>query len=244
MKILVLSDIHANLIALEAVLRDAGSFDATWFLGDLVGYGPSPNECVALLRELPDLTCLLGNHDSAALGMIDTDAFNPEAQRSVLWTRKHLNADNRRFLESCAPTASIHDVRLAHGSPRSPIWEYLLDTNTAAESFAYFTESLCFVGHTHVPVIFEAPQGDQIFTAGLLIPEPNTTLQLQPRMIVNPGSVGQPRDRDPRAAYALFDPQALTWDYRRVPYDVAAVQQHMKVLNLPARHAQRLASGW
>ncbi len=244
MKILVISDIHANLLALEAVLRDAGNFDAVWFLGDLVGYGPDPNECIALVRELPNLTRLLGNHDAAVMGMIDADAFNAEARVSVEWTRKRITPDNARFLKACTPKTSVHGVTLAHGSPRTPIWEYLLDTNTAAVNFAHFEDDFCFVGHTHVPVIFEAPSGPYAFTAGLIIPEPNNTYQLRPRMIVNPGSVGQPRDRDPRAAYALFDPDALTWEYRRVTYDVPSVQQRMRDLGLPERHALRLGAGW
>ncbi len=243
MKILVLSDIHANLSALDAVLSDAGSFDAVWFLGDLVGYGPDPNECIALMRELPNLVCLKGNHDAAVLDEIDTEAFNAEARASVLWTRHNLSEDNLRFLEQQRPKSTLEGVTLAHGSPRSPIWEYLLDTNTAAASFDYFETDLCFVGHTHVPVIFQEP-AEFSFSASLAIPEPNTVIRLEPRAIVNPGSVGQPRDRDPRAAYALFDPEALTWEYRRVPYDIASVQERMRAVKLPLRHVRRLSTGW
>ncbi len=244
MKILVISDIHANLSALDAVLSEVGNFDAVWFLGDLVGYGPDPNECIALVRELPNLVCLKGNHDAAVAGEIDIDAFNAEARTSVLWARQAVNEDNLTFLKQLQPRRVTEEgVTLAHGSPRSPIWEYVLDTNTAATNFDYFETDLCFVGHTHVPVIFEEP-GELSFTAGLLIPEPNTTIQLKPRAIINPGSVGQPRDRDPRAAYALFDPEALTLEYRRVAYDIASVQERMRAARLPLRHIQRLAAGW
>ncbi len=244
MKILVISDIHANLSALDAVLSAAGSFDAVWFLGDLVGYGPDPNECIALVRELPNLVCLKGNHDAAVVDEIDIDAFNAKARTSVLWTRQAINEDNLAFLKQQQPRRVTEEgATLAHGSPRSPIWEYLLDTNTAATNFDYFETGLCFVGHTHVPVIFEEP-GEIPFTARLLMPEPNTTISLKPRAIINPGSVGQPRDRDPRAAYALFDPEALTLEYRRVAYDVASVQERMRAAHLPRRHIQRLAAGW
>ncbi len=243
MKILVISDIHANLSALDAVLSDAGSFDAVWFLGDLVGYGPDPNECIALVRELPNLVCLKGNHDAAALDEIDIDAFNSEARESVLWTRLSLTEDSLDFLKQQEAKRVIANVTLAHGSPRSPIWEYLLDTDTAAANFEHFETPFCFVGHTHVPVVFEEP-GELSFTAGLMIPAPNTTIQLRPRSIINPGSVGQPRDRDPRAAYALFDPEALTLEYRRVAYDIASVQERMRAAQLPRRHIQRLAAGW
>ncbi len=243
MKILVISDIHANLSALDAVLSDAGSFDAVWFLGDLVGYGPDPNECIALVRELPNLVCLKGNHDAAVAGEIDIEAFNAEARASVEWTRQAVNEDNLDFLKRQQPRRVLEGTTLAHGSPRSPIWEYLLDTNTAAANFDYFETPFCFVGHTHVPVIFEEP-GELSFTAGLVMPKPNTTIPLKPRAIVNPGSVGQPRDRDPRAAYALLDPETFTLSYRRVPYDVASVQERMRAAQLPLRHIQRLAAGW
>ncbi len=243
MKILILSDIHANLTALDAVLSDAGSFDATWCLGDVIGYGPDPNECVALVRELPALTCLTGNHDAAVLGEIDVEAFNYEARVGVMWTKRVLNGSNARFLRSQVPMTLLEEATLAHGSPRSPIWEYILDTATAAANFEHFKTPFCFVGHTHVPAIFKE-QPEPSYNAGLLIPEPNSVIQLEPRMIVNPGSVGQPRDRDPRAAYALLDTETWQLDYRRVPYDVEAVQQRMREAGLPERHIQRLAAGW
>ncbi len=243
MKTLILSDIHANLSALDAVLSDAGSFDAVWCLGDVVGYGPDPNECVALMRELPNLTCLMGNHDAAVLGEIEMDAFNYEARLGVLWTQQNLHEDNAQFLREQVPMVLLEEVTLAHGSPRSPVWEYILDTATAAANFAYFSTPLCFVGHTHVPAIFDLPK-EPAFNTGLIIPEPNTTIALRGRMIINPGSVGQPRDRDPRAAYGILDTDRWEFSYRRIPYDIESVQARMREAGLPPRHIQRLAAGW
>ncbi len=243
MKTLILSDIHANLSALDAVLSEAGSFDAAWCLGDVVGYGPDPNECVALIRELPNLICLMGNHDAAVLGEIEIDAFNYEARLGVLWTQQQLHESNAHFLRQQVPMVLLDEVTLAHGSPRSPVWEYILDTATAAANFAHFSTPLCFVGHTHVPAIFHLPEA-QAFNSTLLIPEPNTTIVLQEHTIVNPGSVGQPRDRDPRAAYAIFDTETMELHYRRTPYDIESVQQRMREAGLPERHIRRLRAGW
>jgi predicted phosphodiesterase len=242
MRILVISDIHANLTALEAVVADAGEIDATWCLGDLVGYGPDPNECVDRLGELPNVTCLIGNHDAAALDKINIDTFNPEARLAVLWTQNTLTPENKDYLLKLEDHQVIGDVTIAHGSPRQPVWEYLLDTRTATQNFDFFNTSFCFVGHSHLPVIYQMADGRQ--WADLIIPEPETTRQLIPRAILNPGSVGQPRDRDPRAAYAIFDPNNLTWEPCRVEYDIASVQARMQAAELPQRHITRLSSGW
>ncbi len=242
MRILVISDIHANLTALEAVLTHAGEFDAAWCLGDLVGYGPDPNECVELVRRLPNLTCILGNHDAASIKQIDVETFNPEARLAIQWTRNVLTEGNLFFLGKLPEKINIGDVTLAHGSPRHPVWEYLLDTRTATFNFEYFETPYCFVGHTHLPVIYHL--FDEQKAAQLSIPDANSVLELSERMILNPGSVGQPRDRDPRAAYAIFDDESELWDYQRVPYDIAAVQQRMLNAGLPERHIQRLSGGW
>lgn len=242
MRILIISDIHANFSALEAILTDSSSFDAVWCLGDLVGYGPDPNECVACIRHMPNLKCIIGNHDAAALMRIDADTFNPEARMALHWTQKNLCDASKEFLRGLPELIQNENVTLAHGSPRHPIWEYLLDTHTAGQNFMHFTTFYCFVGHTHLPAIFsieDEGQGTQ-----LTIPEPDTRLQLIPRAIFNPGSVGQPRDRDPRAAYAIYNDETHEVDYRRVAYDIAAVQARMMDAGLPQRHIQRLVSGW
>ncbi|MCW5877483.1 MAG: metallophosphoesterase family protein [Anaerolineales bacterium] len=240
MRALVLSDIHANANALESVLKLAGPVDAVWCLGDVVGYGPDPNEVIARLRLLPNLLCLQGNHDAAAIGALALDGFNQEARASVEWLRNQLTPDSLKFLQSLQPRLELEDVTLAHASPRQPTLEYLLDVYTAGENFDHFDSSFCFVGHTHIPVLFHKNE----FQVTLHIPQTERSLVLEPRCIVNPGSVGQPRDRDPRAAFAVYDDQEHVWAYQRVEYDIPAVQKRMQAAGLPERHIARLASGW
>jgi diadenosine tetraphosphatase ApaH/serine/threonine PP2A family protein phosphatase len=242
MNTLIISDIHANLTALEAVLADAGPVEAVWCLGDLVGYGPDPNECVERIANLPNLQCILGNHDAAALRHIEVDTFNPEARTAILWTQQRLTPANLAYLENLPETLRMDHITLVHGSPRQPVWEYLLDTRTATLNFDYFDTPYCFVGHTHLPVMYLLP--DDTASALLVVPEHTTQIELAPRAILNPGSVGQPRDRDPRAAYALLDMEQYTWECRRVAYDIAGVQERMRAAKLPDRHIQRLSAGW
>ncbi len=242
MRVLVLSDIHANLEAFQAVLAVAGEVDALWCLGDVVGYGPNPNECVDLLFEQKEVRCLRGNHDAAAVGDLPPDSFNPEARSSMEWQREALDAASIEKLKTQDTRLELGEVTLVHASPRQPILEYLLDTQAAGDNFAYFESPFCFVGHTHIPVHF-ALNGERR-QPSMRIPKPNHQITLEARSIINPGSVGQPRDRDPRAAFAIFDTAAHTWDYRRVSYDVAAVQAKMRAQGLPKRHIERIASGW
>lgn len=242
MRLLVLSDIHANLTALEAVLADAaGEWDRVWFLGDLVGYGPDPNEAIDRLREL-DALALSGNHDWAVLGKLDLFDFNEDARRSVEWTRKQLTDDNRAYLATLPPQAVEGVFSLAHASPRHPIWEYILDLETAFENFAYFDTPICLVGHSHMPLLFRInSQGEELI--GYVTEQGETADLGQERHILNPGSVGQPRDGDPRAAYALLDTDVQLWTYRRVAYDIAAVQERMRAAGLPQRSILRLEQG-
>jgi predicted phosphodiesterase len=242
MRILIISDIHANLTALDAVLLDAGEVDAVWCLGDLVGYGPDPNECVQRIKELPNLVCLIGNHDAAVTKKIGVIPFNYEARAAVVWTQNVLNPSNLEFLLELPDHTTTDFVTLAHGSPRQPIWEYLLDTRTATENFDHFDTPFCFVGHSHLPVIFQLQDGKH--NADLSVPEVDNCQSMNPRAIYNPGSVGQPRDRDPRAAYAIFDNDAQTWSYHRISYDIPSVQVRMRIANLPQRHIKRLSFGW
>jgi predicted phosphodiesterase len=242
MRILVLSDIHANLTALEAVLADAGEVDATWCLGDLVGYGPDPNDCIFRVRQLPNLVCLIGNHDAAALNQIDVNSFNPEARRAVLWTQETLTPANVDYLRELPERVVLESVTLVHGSPRQPVWEYLLDTRTATHNFSYFDTPFCFVGHSHLPVIYQLNDGR--VQASLIVPNPQAAFMMKPRAILNPGSVGQPRDHDPRASYAIYDSDRSTWEYRRVRYEISLVQARMRQAGLPLRHIQRLSAGW
>ncbi len=240
MRALVISDIHANATALQAVLKAAGEVEAVWCLGDVVGYGPDPNECIDLLKEISNLTCLLGNHDAAALGSLPLEGFNIEARTSIEWLRQQLTPESSAFLRSLGSRAEVNGITLVHASPRQPMLEYLLDTYSAAENFAFFDTDYCFVGHTHVPVLFSLVD----HTVRLEIPLPNTPMTLEPRCIANPGSVGQPRDRDPRAAYVLFDDETSRWNYYRVEYDVEEVQRRMRLAHLPERHINRLSTGW
>ena len=242
MQILVISDIHANLTAFEAVLSDAdGQWDEIWCLGDVIGYGPDPNECVALLREQKHIT-LTGNHDWAALGKLDLSTFNTDARSAAEWTSETLNDEARTYLEEQPPMLVKEQFTLAHASPRQPVWEYITDAFIAWENFEFFDTPICLVGHTHYPIVFEQDEefGALHFNADYVRP-----LELgDKRLIINPGSIGQPRDSDPRAAYALLDLEKMTWQHKRVAYDIEAVQERMHSADLPERLIARLEFGW
>lgn len=242
MRILVISDIHANLAALEAVLADAaGEWEQMWCLGDVIGYGPDPNECVALVRSYNPV-CLSGNHDWAILGKLPVEEFNPEAQTAILWTRRQLTEESRAYLDNLPPLLVHPPFTLAHASPRQPIWEYVTDGETAAANFAHFETPYCLVGHSHVPIIFQQVNPTRLAVYRPVYQQPVFLGDL--RLIINPGSVGQPRDSDPRAAYALLDTDELTWEYRRVEYPVATTQAKMRQAGLPYRLIARLEVGW
>jgi len=242
MRVLVLSDIHANLVALDAVLGDAGDFDIIWSLGDIVGYGPEPNQAIARLNEYEHLA-VAGNHDWAALGKLGVGEFNPDARRSSLWTEGQLTPDSRAYLNELPETQVEGDFTLAHGSPRQPIWEYLLDAREAKHSFSHFETAVCLVGHTHAPIIFRDAHDGQECVA-LRAPE-KIPIRLDPvRHIINPGGVGQPRDGDPRASYLLLDTESMTFEYRRIAYDIAETQRKMHDAGLPVRNSVRLSLGW
>ena len=243
MRVLVISDIHANLAALEAVLADAGPYDAAWCLGDVVGYGPNPNECVARVRALPGLICLLGNHDQAVRGEVDLRVFNGDARAAIAWTQRTVSPSTLSFLRSLSPECVYKDFTMVHASPRQPIWEYILDRETAYVNFPYISTPYCLVGHTHQPVIYQ-----QVAEGGEVLEEAPNYAAARPlarqSLIINPGSVGQPRDNNPDAAYAMLDLDHETWEYRRTPYDVAATQSRLKAAGLPERLAARLGFGW
>lgn len=241
MRILVVSDIHSNLTALEAVLQEAaGSFDQIWSLGDVVGYGPWPNECISLLSQYEHVA-IPGNHDYAVLGRISLEDFNREARNANLWTRQQLSDSSRRYLEQLPETITVEAFTLAHGSPRSPIWEYLFYATSARASFEHFDTPVCLVGHTHVPIIF-AETAD---AAQVLPPQEGATVVLdEGRYIINPGSVGQPRDGDPRAAFMLLDLDQRSFTHRRVAYDIAVTQGQMRQLGFSPRLIARLDFGW
>ena len=240
MHVAVLSDVHANLHALEAVLAeiDAGGFDAIWCLGDLVGYGPKPNECVALLRERTAI-CLAGNHDLVVVGKIPIDTFGGEAGAAARWTQTVLDDTARAFLDRLEPRGTAPGVELFHGSPRDPVWEYVLSDGVAAIAFVLTEAPLVLVGHSHVALEVSvghelrgdpAPAGTRLELGGL-------------RRLLNPGSVGQPRDGDPRAAWLEVDFGAARATFHRTDYSVERTQTEMREAGLPEALAQRLAFG-
>lgn len=245
MRCLVISDVHANLAAFEAVLEDAGEFDMIWCLGDMVGYGPDPNECIARLRKTRH-TCLAGNHDWAVLGKLDLRSFNADARKANEWTQQILNPAARNYLQGLTPQRIEHErYTLAHGSPRQPIWEYILDPLTAELNFLAFNTLVCLVGHTHIPVVFHLPEHpDNNSLCETFMPSYGKPIDLsEGRWIINPGSVGQPRDGIPDAAYGIVDVEANTFEHRRVTYEIEITQDRMRQAKLPDRLIDRLAVG-
>jgi len=243
MRYAIIGDIHANLAAFTAVLQDIvhqGGAEKVWCLGDIVGYGPDPHQCVELLRQTNHV-CVAGNHDWGAVGKVDTADFNPDAARACQWTARQLTPDDVKYLASLPLTIEEGDFTLVHGSPREPIWEYLISTSVAKENFAYFKSLFCLVGHSHVPVVFSQAKTGTCSSSQFMA---NIGLALgKSRLIINPGAVGQPRDSDPRASYAIYDSESRqVWLYR-VAYDVRATQDRMVERGLPMRLVARLSYG-
>jgi predicted phosphodiesterase len=242
MRIAVLSDIHSNLAALEAVLGSMGTVDAVWHLGDVVGYGPEPDEVVQRLRDVAAVG-VRGNHDDAACGGTAIESFNVDARAAAEWTRARIGDETRSYLtalpELIAPAGS--SFSLVHGSPRHPIWEYLDSPWAAEQNLALLETPYCFVGHTHVPIVFRQRRRGGM--AATVVP-PESRLRLDDRRVVlNPGSVGQPRDGNPAASYVILDTAASVATWRRVPYDIGATQAAMKAVGLPPRLIRRLSFG-
>ena len=242
MNVLLLSDIHSNLPALEAVLEDANTiFDTgeTWALGDLVGYGAEPAECLSLLTEI-DAVAVAGNHDLAVAGTISTADFNHVAAAAVSWTKGVLDGGYVEHLRGLPVTLERHGITLVHGSPRAPAWEYVDREDVAASALNNVDTVGLAVGHTHFPVIYEQ-RGREIERV-----QP-VTLQWHSvagsKFLVNPGSVGQPRDRDPRASYAVIDLDAESITHMRVEYDVELAAGKIREAGLPTFLADRLRVG-
>jgi predicted phosphodiesterase len=241
MRVAVVSDIHSNLHALEEVLAaiDAEAPDELWCLGDLVGYGPRPNECCATIAQRADV-CLAGNHDLAVRGTIDLEEFGGEAAVAARWTREVLAPEAQQLLDGLEPTGSAHGVALYHGSARDPVWEYVLSDEGALATLDLADSPLVLVGHSHV-ALQVVQSGDEL-TGG--VAKGGADLELDGvRALLNPGSVGQPRDGDPRAAYLLLDLDARRAQFRRVEYDVKLTQREMRDANLPEMLAGRLELG-
>lgn len=239
MRIAVLSDIHSNLVALEAVLAHLGTIDGIWHLGDVVGYGPEPDAVVERLTSLGAVG-VRGNHDAAAAGGREIEYFNPEARAAMEWTRARITDATRDWLAALPERRIAGDVTLVHGSPRDPIWEYVTSLSVARASIAVMTTTLGLHGHTHVPVAFATTDG----RLDVIAPSDGSTFELEDRVaLINPGSVGQPRDGDPRASYLVLDPDAGSVAWHRVEYDIAAVAAAMRGDGLPDRLAERLRHG-
>jgi predicted phosphodiesterase len=241
MRVAVISDIHGNLHALEAVVAsiEAERPDAVWCLGDLVGYGPRPNECCAAVAGRAEL-CLAGNHDLAVVGEIDLAEFSGDAAAAASWTRTVLTDEARAYLDGKSSEASRDGVDLFHGSPRDPVWEYVLSEEAAEATFALAAAPLVLVGHSHVALALRL---DADGIAGGLAPA-GTELELTGgRWLLNPGSVGQPRDGDPRAAFLLLDLDARTARFGRTAYPVEQTQAEIRERGLPEALAWRLTRG-
>ena len=246
MRYLILSDIHANMDALDAVLDSLpqGSWDREIVLGDLVGYGGAPNDEIDRIRELDPLAIIRGNHDKASCGLDDGSNFNHVARVAAEWTGGILTPENRDYLRNlpAGPLTIDERLEICHGSPDDED-HYIFDAEDARQALEAGDRQLCLFGHTHLPVIFRR--------AGTacdgFIPEEDAELTLRleddVRYVVNPGSVGQPRDGDPRAAFAIYDTEGPILTLRRVPYAVDAAQRRILGAGLPASLANRLAVG-
>jgi predicted phosphodiesterase len=245
-RLLILSDIHANIDALEAVLAAAppASWDRVVCLGDFVGYGAAPNAVLDRLRALDPIAVIRGNHDKAACGIDDGSNFNQIARYAAAWTGEALTADNRNYLRAlpAGPALVAEDVEICHGAPFDED-HYIFDGGDALQALEVTRRPLCLFGHTHLPVLF-AKHGE---TLDLVVPEGTDAdvvkLTANVQYLVNPGSVGQPRDGDPRAAYAVFDSATRLLALRRAAYPVDAAQRRILAAGLPASLANRLAIG-
>jgi diadenosine tetraphosphatase ApaH/serine/threonine PP2A family protein phosphatase len=243
MRIVIVADIHSNLEAFEAVLAHAaalGPVDHLWCLGDVVGYAADPSACIALLRQHPH-TAVAGNHDLAATGELPTDDFNAAAAWAAAWTARQLSAEEREYLSSLPFVAVEGDFTLVHGSLRSPEWEYVLSGDSAAEHLRLQETAYGLVGHSHIPFVAFEREGS---TAAMAALEDGAVLELaSQRFVANPGGVGQPRDGDPRASYAVYDDEGRTLTLHRVEYDLEKTQRKILEAGLPRQLAERLAYG-
>jgi predicted phosphodiesterase len=240
-RVAVISDIHANWHALERVLAsvDEQEPDEIWCLGDLVGYGPRPNPCCTAVAERTAL-CLAGNHDLGVLGEIELEEFSPDAVASALWTREVLTGEARSYLEKLEPEAQLDGAELFHASPRDPVWDYVLTVEAAAASFELTQAPVVLVGHSHVPLALVLEDGG---LEGGVAPEKTEVDLSRGRWLLNPGSVGQPRDGDPRAAWLLLDFDSQRASFHRVSYAVKRTQAEIRKRGLPDPLAERLARG-
>jgi diadenosine tetraphosphatase ApaH/serine/threonine PP2A family protein phosphatase len=235
------SDVHANLEALKACIIDFRSekLDKIFFLGDAVGYGPYPDECVKLINEISTVK-LMGNHDYAALGLMETDFFNQFAAESMGWTKSSISRKTIEIMSNFELQHEINDMLLVHSSPKEPeLWHYILDMEDAKEAFDYFKQGICMLGHTHRPYIVSKDEEGEVN----LSRQPEEILTENRRYLINIGSVGQPRDGDPRSCYLILDTSKNSVRHKRVSYNIKSTQKDMAKIGLPDYLIERLAVG-
>jgi len=242
MRYALISDVHGNLEALQVVLHhiDMERPDRLVCLGDLVGYGADPEKCIDIVRERTELV-VAGNHDWAAIGKTDISYFNPYAQAAVLWTQKRLGNFHRRYLEKLPLILQEEELLFVHSTPERPEeWNYVFSRVQAAYYLARLSHRLCFIGHSHIPVAFVFRGGEVALVTG-----PSFRISIEPdlRYLINIGSVGQPRDGDNRASYAVVDLAEQVVEVKRVPYDIPTAQRKILKAGLPEVLAERLAYG-
>ena len=242
MRALIVSDVHSNLEALQAVIQDAekrGGLDQVWSLGDLVGYGPDPGECIDLIREY-DGQSVAGNHDLASTGKLSLESFNVYAAAASRWNTAQLSDEHVAYLKSLPLKFEFDDFTAVHGSPRDPVWEYVVSPAAALASFNHFDTRRCLVGHSHIPFVCKPKDDSAVFLEFPL----DTSVSLgKERLIINPGSVGQPRDGDPKASYAIYDSDEAAVYHHRTEYDIPTTQEKMSERGLPKYLIDRLANG-
>lgn len=241
MRLAFFSDVHANLEALEAFLRDAADekVDKLHFLGDAVGYGPDPNECVKKICEVSGIR-LMGNHDYAAMGLLDTSSFNQFAQEAIDYTRRVLSEESIALMADFSLEETIDDFHLVHATPERPHqWDYIVTLEDAAVNFPHIRKRVCLIGHSHYPAIISRNNG----ASPILVHEDSIKIKKKQEYIINIGSVGQPRDSNPRSCYLIYDSKEKTARLKRVEYDIAATQKKMADAGLPEYLITRLAKG-
>jgi len=247
MRYAIFSDVHSNLEALTTVLDffKKQNVDAYICCGDIIGYGPNPNECIETIRSIFRLNIVLGNHDAASCGLKDTTWFNEYAKMAIIWTRKNLTEPNRMYIITLPRILTIpeENITISHGSPREPIDEYLLDKEQFIQNLQYFNTKICFVGHSHVPVIFMYDIFTRISTFIKPVEGEKIKIQENYKYIINVGSVGQPRDSDPRACCVIYDTKNEEIEFFRLYYDFTKTQEKMYNCRLPSFLIERLAEG-
>jgi diadenosine tetraphosphatase ApaH/serine/threonine PP2A family protein phosphatase len=237
----IIADVHGNLEALEVVLAASASAEKIVCAGDVVGYGPNPNECIQKLRGIGAL-CVAGNHDRAATGDLDMRWFNEYAKKAIEWTGAQLTEDNARYLKTLPLTLALEDFQVVHGSLRQPLEEYVLNLSDALPTFAQMTLPVCFIGHSHQP-FYLARKKDGNYDGKTLTDGDEFLVDDFERVIINVGGVGQPRDGDPRACFGVYNSNNKLFSLRRCAYDIAAVQDKMRAADLPQKLIDRLARG-